>query len=288
MTQPPVGPPPSDPGPPEYPAYPTYPPVGPPPASGFPPAHPTSPAGFEPYPPYPPYPQANPSGYPPPGYPSQPSPYGYPAAGTYPPIESARGTNGFAIAALILGIIPICAGILGIVFGFVSLSQIKQTGQKGRGMAITGIVLGFVWIAVVAVGVAVGASNSPKRDDTGHITQPGQMDVTKLRVGDCVAELGDEKFYTTTKAIPCLQPHKAEVYALLPLLGTSVPDMSTMEKTAQGCGGALERYSPSAYDDDAVEVTYLYPTRQSWKQGDHSITCIATFPTDRSDSIKGK
>lgn len=58
-----------------------------------------------------------------------------------------KGTNGFAIAALITGLVGL--NLLGIIFGFVALNQIKQTGESGRGMAIAGIILGFVWIVVV-------------------------------------------------------------------------------------------------------------------------------------------
>ncbi|MBB4853072.1 hypothetical protein HNP40_000438 [Mycobacteroides chelonae] len=293
MTQPPAGPPPSDPEPPEFPPYPTptgsgYPPFEPPPSGGYPPVPPTGPAGVEPYPPYP---QVNPPAYPPPpGYPPPPaSPYGYPAAGAYPPVESARGTNGFAITALILGIIPICAGIFGVIFGFISLNQIKRTGQNGRGMAIAGIVLGFIWIAVIAVIAVVSAGSSAKRDDSGHVTQSGDMDVTKLQVGDCIADLGDKSYYTTTKAIPCAQPHKAEVYAVLPLSGSSLPDQSVLdEKGNEECGAELESYSPSAFDDDAVEITYLYPTKRSWAQGDRAIACVATFSVERTASIEGE
>lgn len=292
MTQPPAGPPPPDPGQPEFPPYSTptssgYPPVEPPPGA-YPPVPPATGPGAEPYPPYP---QANPAGYPPPpGYPPPASPYGaYPAAGAYPPVESARGTNGFAIASLILGIVPICAGIFGVVFGFISLNQIKRTGQNGRGMAIAGIVLGFIWMIVLAVVVAVGAGNSAKRDESGHVTQSGDMDVTKLRVGDCVADLGEKSYYTTTKAIPCAQPHKAEVYAVLPLSGSSLPSQSVLdEKGNEECGAELESYAPSAFDDDSVQITYLYPTKRSWAQGDRAIACVATFDTQRTASIKGK
>ncbi|OHU61580.1 DUF4190 domain-containing protein [Mycobacteroides chelonae] len=292
MTQPPSGPPPSDPGPPEFPPYPTptgpgYPPVGPPPTGGYPPVPPAGPAGVEPYPPYPP---ANPAGGyppPPPGYPS--APYGYPAAGAYPPVESARSTNGFAITALIFGIIPCLGGILGIIFGILGLNQIKRTGQNGRGLAIAGIALGSLWVIASITVIAAGINDKPKRDDSGHVTQSGDMDVTQLRVGDCVADLGDKDFYTTTKAIPCAQPHKAEVYALLPLSGSSVPPQSVLdEKGNEGCSTALESYSPSAFEDDGVEITYLYPTKRSWAQGDHSIACVAVFSTERTASIKGK
>jgi hypothetical protein len=44
--------------------------------------------------------------------------------------------------------------LLGVIFGFVALSQIKRTGQRGRGMAIAGIVIGFL---LIAVGIALYA-----------------------------------------------------------------------------------------------------------------------------------
>ncbi|GAB2492292.1 hypothetical protein GCM10027187_69150 [Streptosporangium sandarakinum] len=71
-------------------------------------------------------------------------PYGY---GPPPP----RGNNGMAIAALILGIsgLFLCGttSIVGVVLGHVSLSQIKRSGEEGRGMAIAGLVLSYFGIA---------------------------------------------------------------------------------------------------------------------------------------------
>ncbi|OBH00731.1 hypothetical protein A5696_15325 [Mycobacterium sp. E2699] len=99
------------------------------------------------------YPPPPPGGY---GYPPPPPAggYGYPPPG-YPPPPMV-GTNGFAVASLVCSLFGwVCMFIgafLGIIFGFVALSQIKRTGQKGRGMAIAGIVIGA--IALVA-GVAL-------------------------------------------------------------------------------------------------------------------------------------
>jgi len=70
-------------------------------------------------------------------------------------------TSGFAIASLVLGILG--GAILAIIFGFVALSQIKKSGAKGRGMAIAGVVLGFVWSALFVIliiaAVIVSSSN---------------------------------------------------------------------------------------------------------------------------------
>lgn len=75
-----------------------------------------------------------------------------PPEGYRPPVTAAvptdTGTNGVAIAGFVFGLL---GGLLGIIFGFVALSQIKKTGQGGRGLAIAGIVMSFIWIAVAAV-----------------------------------------------------------------------------------------------------------------------------------------
>ncbi|MFI2837593.1 DUF4190 domain-containing protein [Mycolicibacterium sp. PDY-3] len=51
------------------------------------------------------------------------------------------GTNTMAIVALITGL---TIAPLGIVFGHIALSQIKRTWQDGRGLAIAGLVLGYL------------------------------------------------------------------------------------------------------------------------------------------------
>lgn len=94
-------------------------------------------------PPGPPYP-----GQPYQGYPAQQAPYGgYPAYGAYPP-PPPRDTNIWAILALVsaLTIPP-----LAIVAGHVALSQLKRTGDQGRGLAIAGLVLGYLLTAIAVV-----------------------------------------------------------------------------------------------------------------------------------------
>lgn len=74
--------------------------------------------------------------------PGPPPPYGaYPPP--YDPYGYARPrpTNGMAIASLI------CAFVfapLGIVFGHISLSQIRRTGEEGHGLAVAGLVISYL------------------------------------------------------------------------------------------------------------------------------------------------
>jgi hypothetical protein len=82
-------------------------------------------------------------------------PYGQqPAYGSPPP---SSGTDGFAIAALVTGILMMA--IVPIVLGIVALNRINRSGQEGRGLAIAGIVLGAIsvvgWLLLIIGAVAL-------------------------------------------------------------------------------------------------------------------------------------
>jgi hypothetical protein len=65
---------------------------------------------------------------------------------------ASRRTNSLAIAALCCAIGQVVggpiAGIAAIVLGAMSLKQIQFSGEDGRGMAVTGLVLGIVGLIV--------------------------------------------------------------------------------------------------------------------------------------------
>jgi uncharacterized membrane protein len=99
---------------------------------------------------------------PPPGSPSSAWPSPYPPTPQFPggayPGQSRPTTSGLAIAALITGLAFWCfviPGIVAVVLGYLALEQIDNSnGMKtGRGMALAGIILG--WIGIALVGVAV-------------------------------------------------------------------------------------------------------------------------------------
>lgn len=105
--------------------------------------------------------------YPPetaPGYTPSPAyrpPPAYGGAGYgYTPYASNRGTNGMAIASLVLGILWLdwIGSVLALIFGYIALGQIKQRQQGGRGLAIAGITLGWIGIALLALVIAIAVA----------------------------------------------------------------------------------------------------------------------------------
>ena len=58
-----------------------------------------------------------------------------------------------AILALIFGL---GGGLLGIVFGHVAHSQIRNTGERGWGLATAGLVFGYLGLLVIVAFVVIG------------------------------------------------------------------------------------------------------------------------------------
>lgn len=70
--------------------------------------------------------------------------YGYPVAAQ---------TNGMAVAALVVSIVSLMAccgasGFIGAILGHMSRGQIKRTGEQGGGMALAGVIVGWIGFAI--------------------------------------------------------------------------------------------------------------------------------------------
>jgi Domain of unknown function (DUF4190)/Domain of unknown function (DUF1707) len=82
-----------------------------------------------------------------------------PFHGYYPMVSPAAKTNGVAVASMVFGIIPFFGGIPAVILGHVARSQIKQTGERGDGMAVAGLVLGYLWISFWVLLLIVGLAH---------------------------------------------------------------------------------------------------------------------------------
>lgn len=93
-----------------------------------------------------------------------------PPGSPHPPDRPAGahvGANAMAIASMILGIVWVLwiGSILALVFGYIGLHQIRRTRESGRGMAIAGIVLGWIGVATLLLLIVLGIAGS----GTSHV-----------------------------------------------------------------------------------------------------------------------
>jgi hypothetical protein len=108
-----------------------------------------------------------------PAYPTSPNPYQMGQGGYVPPqpayggaypgyaapvMVPAQPTNGMAIASLVLSLCGLLTcgitSLIGAILGHVSRRQIRERGEQGDGMALAGIVTGWIIFGLSLVGGA--------------------------------------------------------------------------------------------------------------------------------------
>jgi Septum formation len=224
-----------------------------------------------PYPP--PQPYAEPAGYQAPPY----APYAQPPAGyqapPYAPYAQPKQTNGLAIAAFVLSVLGVI--VVSVVLGIIALLRTRDPSQGGRGLAIASLVISGVWAVVIAVAVGLAV-----------IGGQGTVSATDVNVGDCIVDIPNSPRVLSVQKVSCDKPHEGEVYAVLNMPNGPFPGQSNIDEYQNKCNPELQIYSPSAMQDPAIGVYVLYPTPETWSQGDRAVTCVATSTEKRTGSVK--
>jgi len=198
-------------------------------------------------------------------------PYQVPPPGYYAPPPTTT-TNWWAIVSLIFGLL---GGVLiSVVCGIVGLNKAKQ-GQGGRGLAIAGLVLSGLWVVLLVVGIIVYFAIGK-----------GTVTATDVKVGDCLKEIPGSTRVMTVDTVGCDQAHAGEVFAVLLMPDGRFPGQPAIEEYQNKCEPELALYAPNAITDDSVQLYVLYPTAETWGQGDRAVTCIATLDPPRTGSLK--
>lgn len=259
------------------------------PRPGFGPASPGSgpPSGWPPQQPGPPPPPPGSGyGYPDPYAPQQPAPYpGYgpqygPPQPPPPPPGYRQGWNGLAIAGFVTSFLPLISILITLPLSIVGLVKIGKTHERGKGLAIAGIVIAVLWwIGVIALGAWVSA-NQVERGDTGRISESGHIDFGSVRVGDCVTipdvNSGEDKVNVSDlKGMPCEQTHNAQAIYIVGFDSEDYPGEAALTSKAFGkC-----RQQLATADATGVRPYVLYPAESLWDDDNgHRAICFAVKP----------
>jgi len=217
------------------------------------------------------------------------SPYGTASA-------ASDRTNGISILAIILGFV---FPIGGIIAGAVALAQIKRTGEKGRALAITGIVAGAV-ISVLAILAVIGLLifsftvgskvssadpfDVPTSPQDGGVTvgpseaAPGDEDTFTLPVGVCLDDV-PSGFISSSNIVECATAHTYEVFSSFLLPEGAFPGDDAIASAAQqGCDAAFPSFVGIPYEQSALNYQYVAPTEGTWTDGDREISCLLYDP----------
>jgi hypothetical protein len=131
------------------------------------------------------YPPGGPQGYPPnfpPGGPQGFGPQGY----SLPP---ATRTSAAAITSLVCGLlmcIPLVTGLVAVLTGIIGISATSNPAIKGRGMAIAGLILGLISLAVWGGGGYLGYAMYQRSGPDRAFAQQYIADLVAGKIDQCV------------------------------------------------------------------------------------------------------
>ena len=194
-----------------------------------------------------------------------------------PAPQPTPGTNGFAIASFVLGLLG--GVLLSVIFGIVALRKLRVRPQAGRGFAIAGLCLSGLWLVGIAAGVAVNAVTAAHRSAaSGQITKNGHLGVFSLRAGDCFQNPSGSQptvGLTQVTAVPCTSSHNAQVIARLPVSGSAYPGPAAFRAQAlPGCRASIAADVDRSKVTATMKVLWLYPEAQAWADGQRWISCL--------------
>ncbi|MEU9186458.1 DUF4190 domain-containing protein [Streptomyces sp. NPDC048484] len=246
-----------------------------------PPAGPQPPQGPPPQIPYGAYPgqgqgQGQGAGqYPPQG----PGPYGYqPWGHGYSPYNSPAPVNGLAISALVLGLLCFLP-LVGLVLGSFALAQIKRKGERGKGMAIAGMILSGIGSATLVLALVAGAASEFWKGFEGGARDTSEGGAAfSVNTGECFDTQGGslEGMAYDVDTVPCEDEHDGEVFANFEMEEGGYPgDDAVIEAADDKCYTLQYSYAMDSWAvPDDVDIYYFTPTRDSWSLGDREISCL--------------
>lgn len=148
--------------------------------------------------------------------------------------------------------------------------------------------------SLVAIGLVVGlyaflARKESHRGVNGTIQNKGGLWASSLAAGDCFNATGkDGEAITSVIAMPCGEPHTAQVYGKYAVTGVAIdhPDAGAVHDAgATGCA----QIEKDAVDEGSLppgsSFTMLVPQNTSWVSGDRTVACVVEASANWTGSV---
>lgn len=202
---------------------------------------------------------------------------GPPAPTSHDDLRPKRPYSGWAIAALVTGLVPIAGIAAAIPLAIVALVKISRTRERGTWLAVTGMVISGVWW-VGLLGLTSWVATTPAhRNDAGVITESGRLDLSEIRRGDCVSisglTEGDPTQTLGITGVPCVEGHNAQALFIVVFPDVSYPgEEAIQQQTRLECAS---HYAEARINE--VDQFLMFPFEKRWSEsGGHRAICFIT------------
>jgi hypothetical protein len=139
-----------------------------------------------------------------------------------------------------------------------------------------------------AAGASAGARPGPAASSATPTPTTGSLELSQLRVGDCLTGANmalntNDPWPKLTLAVPCNQPHTAEVFfadnSFWPQ-NSPFPGSDAISKDGNAaCNNAFRSYVGIAYSKSIYTWTNIIPDATTWPKGDRALHCVAYYAT---------
>ncbi|MDM7888794.1 DUF4190 domain-containing protein [Curtobacterium sp. RHCJP20] len=78
------------------------------------------------------------------------------------PYQPAPATERYNVLAIVGFILAFVVNIAGLVVSIIALSQVKRTGERGRGLALAGVIISAISLlfSIISIVVVIAAAGS--------------------------------------------------------------------------------------------------------------------------------
>ncbi|OKH96799.1 hypothetical protein AB852_06755 [Streptomyces uncialis] len=187
--------------------------------------------------------------------------------------------DGTAIAALVFGILCFLPAV-GLILGVVALSRVRRTGRRGKGLAVSGIVLSTLGLVLHLLMLVSGAW-SDFAEGFREGMREASYNAFSVGKGECFVtpDGGLEGLTYDVTKVPCAKEHDGEAYGnYLVSGGKSAPypgDDPIATEADEECYRLRADYVMDSWAlPQNVDIYYFTPTPESWKLGDREVTCM--------------
>lgn len=175
-------------------------------------------------------------------------------------------TNVLAILSLVFAL---CFPV-GLTLGIIALVQLRSGREKGKGLAIAGVVgssaVGLLVMSFVVIGTVF---NDELYGNRGPVAQAGSN-----VVGTCMRDRGGE---VRSDVVDCSESHDEEVFAVRTEGDGAWPGGSTLnEETDSFCDSRFEDYVGTGYFDSDFDYGFYRPDEAEWERGERQVICVLT------------
>lgn len=228
-----------------------------------------------------------------------------PYAGGWAPVPRTEPLATASMVTSLAGLIILITAPVGLVLGIVAARRINRNGTQGRGMAVTGIVVGAVltvvlimtvawWVYFAAAfgsGIVSDSSYSDYGTSSGSGSGSGTTDAQDqqllpdytlsidLAPGTCLADAPMEYDMSDAVQVDCTTTHDTEVLASLTLSAPVqedllVPDAAYTEAVASCTDLATTTLAAVGPLDSIGYIDFYYPHPDQWDSGGRSGYCV--------------